>query len=79
VDLSAVYFDILKDRLYTAATKSPARRSAQTALYRLLDALVRLMAPLMSFTAEEVWGTWAARKACTSPAPGTVGVDGGLR
>ncbi len=55
VDLSAVYFDILKDRLYTAATKSPARRSAQTALYRLLDALVRLMAPLMSFTAEEVW------------------------
>jgi len=56
VDLSAVYFDILKDRLYTAATKSPARRSAQTALYRLLDALVRLMAPLMSFTAEEVWG-----------------------
>jgi isoleucyl-tRNA synthetase len=56
VDLSAVYFDILKDRLYTAATKSQARRSAQTALYRLLDALVRLMAPLMSFTAEEVWG-----------------------
>jgi isoleucyl-tRNA synthetase len=56
VDLSAVYFDILKDRLYTAATKSQARRGAQTALYRLLDALVRLMAPLMSFTAEEVWG-----------------------
>jgi isoleucyl-tRNA synthetase len=56
VDLSAVYFDVLKDRLYTTATKSQARRSAQTALYRLLDALVRLMAPLMSFTAEEVWG-----------------------
>jgi isoleucyl-tRNA synthetase len=55
VDLSAVYFDILKDRLYTAATKSHARRSAQTALYRLLDALVRLLAPLVSFTAEEVW------------------------
>jgi isoleucyl-tRNA synthetase len=55
VDLSAVYFDILKDRLYTSAAKSRARRGAQTALYRLLDALVRLVAPLMSFTAEEVW------------------------
>jgi isoleucyl-tRNA synthetase len=56
VDLSSIYFDILKDRLYTSAAKSKARRSAQTALYRLLDALVRLLAPLMSFTAEEVWG-----------------------
>jgi isoleucyl-tRNA synthetase len=56
VDLSAVYFDVLKDRLYTSAAKSAARRSAQTALYRLLDALVRLAAPVMSFTAEEVWG-----------------------
>jgi isoleucyl-tRNA synthetase len=51
-----VYFDVLKDRLYTSAPKSHARRSAQTALYRLLDAFVRLLAPLMSFTAEEVWG-----------------------
>jgi isoleucyl-tRNA synthetase len=56
VDLSNVYFDVLKDRLYTSAAKSKARRSAQTALYRLLDALVRLLAPIMSFTAEEVWG-----------------------
>jgi len=56
VDLSSIYFDILKDRLYTSAAKSKARRGAQTALYRLLDALVRLTAPLMSFTAEEVWG-----------------------
>ena len=55
VDLSAIYFDILKDRLYTAAPKSQARRSAQTALYRLGDALVRLLAPIMSFTSEEVW------------------------
>ncbi len=55
VDLSSVYFDVLKDRLYTSAPKSPARRSAQTALYRLLDALVRLVAPIMVFTAEEVW------------------------
>jgi isoleucyl-tRNA synthetase len=55
VDLSSIYFDVLKDRLYTSAPKSHARRSAQTALYRLLDALVRLLAPLMSYTAEEVW------------------------
>jgi isoleucyl-tRNA synthetase len=55
VDLSNIYFDVLKDRLYTSAKKSKARRSAQTAVYRLLDALVRLLAPLMSFTAEEVW------------------------
>ena len=55
VDLSSVYFDVLKDRLYTSAPKSQARRAAQTALYRLLDALVRLLAPIMSFTAEEVW------------------------
>ncbi len=55
VDLSAIYFDILKDRLYTAAPKSQARRSAQTALYRLGGALARLLAPIMTFTSEEVW------------------------
>jgi isoleucyl-tRNA synthetase len=55
-DLSAVYFDILKDRLYTSATRSLARRSGQTALYKIHYALTRLVAPLLSFTAEEVWG-----------------------
>ncbi len=55
VDLSSLYFDVLKDRLYTSAAKSHARRSAQTALHRLLYALVRLVAPVLSFTAEEVW------------------------
>ncbi len=55
VDLSSIYFDVLKDRLYTSATKSQARRSAQTALYRLPYALVRLLAPILSFTTEEVW------------------------
>jgi isoleucyl-tRNA synthetase len=54
-DLSAVYFDVLKDRLYTSATNSRSRRSGQTALYRVHYALTRLIAPLMSFTAEEVW------------------------
>ena len=55
VDLSALYFDVLKDRLYTAAARSQARRSAQTALYRVAYALVRLVAPVLTFTAEEVW------------------------
>jgi isoleucyl-tRNA synthetase len=55
VDLSNVYFDVLKDRLYTSATKSKKRRAAQTALYRLAHALVRLLAPILTFTCEEVW------------------------
>ncbi|HEX8887840.1 MAG TPA: isoleucine--tRNA ligase [Pyrinomonadaceae bacterium] len=55
VTLSARYFDITKDRLYTAAPKNHARRSAQTALYRIADALARLLAPLMVFTADEIW------------------------
>jgi isoleucyl-tRNA synthetase len=55
VDLSAVYLDILKDRLYTAGRASPDRRAAQVVLDRILSALVRLMAPILSFTAEELW------------------------
>jgi isoleucyl-tRNA synthetase len=55
-DLSAIYFDISKDRLYTAAPKSRLRRSAQTAIYRITYALVRLVAPFLAFTTEEVWG-----------------------
>ncbi|MGH8515759.1 MAG: class I tRNA ligase family protein, partial [Gammaproteobacteria bacterium] len=55
VDLSALYLDIVKDRLYCEAAASNERRSAQTALYRILDVLVHLMAPVLSFTAAEVW------------------------
>ena len=55
VDLSAFYFDVLKDRLYIMAPKSQLRRSAQTAVWHIGEALVRLLAPIMSFTAEEVW------------------------
>jgi isoleucyl-tRNA synthetase len=55
VDLSSVYFDVLKDRLYTTAPKSHTRRSAQTVLHRLLYALVRLCAPILAFTTDEVW------------------------
>ena len=56
VELSAFYFDVLKDRLYTSARKSVSRRAAQTAIWRIGEALVRLLAPIMSFTCEEVWG-----------------------
>src|SRR5260370_2298138 len=55
VDLSAFYFDVLKDRLYISAPKSQGRRSAQTAIWRIGETLVRLLAASMSFTAEEVW------------------------
>jgi isoleucyl-tRNA synthetase len=53
--LSARYFDIIKDRLYTYAPKNTARRSAQTALYQIADALARILAPILAFTADEVW------------------------
>ena len=55
VEMSALYFDILKDRLYTFSSHSRGRKSAQTALYEILKALTCLMAPILSFTAEEVW------------------------
>ena len=55
VTLSARYFDIIKDRLYTSAPASLARRSAQTALYRIADALARLLAPILAFTSDEIW------------------------
>jgi isoleucyl-tRNA synthetase len=55
VDLSSFYFDVLKDRLYTKAPKSKSRRSAQTAVWKIASALVRLIAPFLVFTAEEIW------------------------
>jgi isoleucyl-tRNA synthetase len=54
-DLSALYLDVVKDRLYTFAPKSTARRSAQTAMWRIAEAMTRLIAPILSFTADEVW------------------------
>ena len=56
VDMSAFYLDVLKDRLYTAKTKSVERRSGQTTMHTILSSIVRLMAPVLSFTADEVWG-----------------------
>jgi isoleucyl-tRNA synthetase len=55
VTLSARYFDIIKDRLYTSAPRAHARRAAQTVLYEIADALARLLAPILVFTADEIW------------------------
>ena len=55
VDLSALYLDVVKDRLYTSAAADPRRRAAQTVCHEVFGALARLMAPLMTFTAEEAW------------------------
>ena len=69
VDLSAFYADVSKDRLYTFAAQSRERRSAQTAMYIIADGLTRLLAPILSFTADELWrylpsrATWSP---CTS-------------
>jgi isoleucyl-tRNA synthetase len=66
VDLSALYLDILKDRLYTSAAADPSRRAAQTACWEILLALTRLMAPILTFTAEEVWGHLPGRREAES-------------
>jgi isoleucyl-tRNA synthetase len=58
-DLGAFYLDMLKDRLYTTAPGSLARRSAQTALWQITHAMLRWMAPFLSFTAEEAWKVFA--------------------
>ncbi len=55
VDMSNFYLDIIKDRLYCCEEKSEERRAAQTAMYRILSGVSRLIAPIMSFTAEEIW------------------------
>jgi isoleucyl-tRNA synthetase len=65
MDLSAIYFDVLKDRLYTAKADSLTRRSAQTVLYRLTKDLLRVLAPVMSFTAEEAWAELPGQKAAS--------------
>jgi isoleucyl-tRNA synthetase len=85
VDLSAFYLDVLKDRLYILAPDDPARRASQTVLHRVLESLVVLMAPMLSFTAEEIWQAMPARPgkgesvfyevfAPTAPPPGADGL-----
>jgi len=62
VEMSAFYLDVLKDRLYASAAGSRLRCSAQTAMYRILEALTRLIAPVLSFTAEEIWSHLPGRR-----------------
>lgn len=64
-ELSNVYFDVLKDRLYTYAPKSVERRSAQTALFEITHRLARLVAPILAFTADEVWEKLPGEKAAS--------------
>jgi isoleucyl-tRNA synthetase len=85
VDLSAQYLDIVKDRLYCEGTKSKTRRAAHTTLARILDVLVHLMAPILSFTAEEIWNYLPDKKQRPGsvflsqiPTPDTSLVDQGL-
>ncbi|CAI0939201.1 MULTISPECIES: isoleucine--tRNA ligase [Serratia] len=63
VEMGSFYLDIIKDRQYTAKSDSVARRSCQTALYHIAEALVRWMAPIMSFTADEIWGFLPGKRA----------------
>ncbi|OHE58231.1 MAG: isoleucine--tRNA ligase [Thermodesulfovibrio sp. RBG_19FT_COMBO_42_12] len=62
VDMSSFYLDVLKDRLYTFKSDSAERRAAQWVLYRILSVMTRLMAPILSFTAEEVWQSLSSRE-----------------
>lgn len=64
-DMGSFYLDIIKDRQYTAATQSHARRSVQTALYHISEALVRWIAPVCSFTADEIWKAMAGEKSAS--------------
>ncbi len=63
VDLGGFYLDLLKDRLYTTPKKSQARRSAQTALFHIAEAMVRWLAPILSFTADEIWSFLPGKRA----------------
>ncbi|HSP98579.1 MAG TPA: isoleucine--tRNA ligase [Candidatus Dormibacteraeota bacterium] len=75
VDLSALYLDVVKDRIYTSAPEAPGRRAAQTTLAKLLDLLVRVMAPILSYTADEIWSYVPGRGAATVFEAGLPAVD----
>jgi isoleucyl-tRNA synthetase len=66
VELSARYLDILKDRLYVLKADAPGRRASQTVLFRIITSLTRLMAPILSITAEELWGVIPGEKRTAS-------------
>ena len=63
MELSSIYHDVIKDRLYTDAANSPRRRSTQTALHRLVTGLCQMLAPILAFTADEAWEFVPGKKA----------------
>src|SRR6059058_6111751 len=71
VDLSSLYIDITKDRMYCDAPDSPRRRATQFAMHKIFDALCRLLAPILVFTAEEAWGYAVAADAVRGPGSAT--------
>jgi isoleucyl-tRNA synthetase len=83
VDLGALYLDVLKDRLYTTPARSAARRSAQTAMYHIAESMVRWLAPILSFTADEIWRHLPGERTPSVffetwhdvPDPGDTGID----
>ncbi|PIE83115.1 MAG: isoleucine--tRNA ligase [Candidatus Contendobacter odensis] len=79
VDMGSLYLDIIKDRQYTTGRDSVARRSAQTAMYHILEAMVRWLAPILSFTAEEIWQNMPGERSTsiflTSWYPGLFALD----
>jgi isoleucyl-tRNA synthetase len=75
-DLGAFYLDVLKDRLYTTAANSQARRSAQTALWQITQAMLRWMAPFLSFTAEEAWAVLGAEGKTPAATKDSIFLDG---
>ncbi|MBM3861040.1 MAG: isoleucine--tRNA ligase [Verrucomicrobia bacterium] len=79
VELSSFYVDVMKDLLYTLAPCSPERRSAQTAMHRTIGALAKLIAPVMPFTAEEVWNFLPGRETASVHLAGFPSADAGLR
>jgi isoleucyl-tRNA synthetase len=78
IDLSALYLDIVKDRLYTFAPSSPARRAAQTTLHQLLHLITRTVAPVLSYTADEIWSYVPGARAATVFEAGLPEVDAAL-
>ncbi len=78
VELSSIYHDIIKDRLYTDAANSPRRRSTQTALHRLVSGLCQMLAPILAFTADEAWEfvPGNGRPSTLNPQPSTGSVHG---
>ncbi len=72
-DMSNFYLDVLKDRLYTSPAKSARRRAAQTVLYEVLQALVRVISPVLTFTSEEIWGMVPGRRGAEAAPDGVNG------